>query len=75
VLENAIFTALTATGMLGTGNLVIGTSAVDADEYIIYDAATGSLSYDGDGSGLGAATKFAAVSASLALTNADFLVI
>ncbi|WP_371766852.1 DUF4347 domain-containing protein [Massilia sp.] len=75
-LENAIFTKLAATGTLGAGNLkVIGSAALDADDYIQYDKATGALYYDADGSGAGAAVKFAIVGVNLALTSTDFMVI
>ncbi len=42
---------------------------------IIYDAATGRIYYDADGSGAGAQVLFAQVTAGLALTNADFSII
>jgi Ca2+-binding RTX toxin-like protein len=75
-LENAIFTKLAATGTLGAGNFkVIGSAALDADDYIQYDKATGALYYDADGSGVGAAVKFAIVGVNLALTSTDFMVI
>ena len=66
---------MTATGTLGAGNLVIGTSAADADDYIIYNATNGALSYNADGNGAGTTVKFATLSANLVLTNSDFLVI
>nr|WP_307188758.1 DUF4347 domain-containing protein [Massilia sp. PDC64] len=75
-LENAIFTRLLATGTLGANNFkVIGSAALDADDYIQYDRTTGALYYDADGSGSGAAVKFAIVGVNLALTNTDFTVI
>ncbi len=75
-LENAIFTKLAATGALGVNNFkVIGSAALDADDYIQYDKATGALYYDADGSGAGAAVKFAIVGVNLALTSTDFMVI
>jgi hypothetical protein len=74
-LENAIYTSLTATGTLNAAFLRIGAAATDANDYIIYNSATGALSYDADGNGAGAAIQFAALSTGLALTNADFVVI
>ncbi|MFS2024119.1 DUF4347 domain-containing protein [Massilia sp. CT11-137] len=75
-LENAIFTKLAATGTLGANNFrVIGSAALDADDYIQYDKATGALYYDADGSGAGAAVKFAIVGVNLALASTDFMVI
>ena len=57
-LENAIFASLGA-GPLAAGAFVTGTAAADASDRIIYDAATGNLFYDSDGSGAGAALLFA----------------
>ncbi|WP_291982001.1 calcium-binding protein [Candidatus Accumulibacter sp. ACC005] len=73
-LENAIFTALTTTGMLAAESFRRGAVAVDADDYVIYDDVTGALYYDADGNGVAAAVQFAALSGAPALTNADFLV-
>ncbi|MBL8367611.1 MAG: calcium-binding protein, partial [Candidatus Accumulibacter sp.] len=73
-LENAIFTALTTTGTLAAEWFRWGAVAVDADDYIIYDGATGALYYDADGNGVAAAVQFAALSGAPTLTHADFLV-
>jgi Ca2+-binding RTX toxin-like protein len=75
-LENAIFTALITTGVLGTAlfkNLSLG--AIDADDRIVYNGATGALSYDADGSGVTAAIQFAQLTGNPVLTAADFIVI
>jgi Ca2+-binding RTX toxin-like protein len=75
-LENAVFTKLAATGALASANFkVLGSSALDANDYIQYDKASGNLYYDADGSGAGAAVKIAFVGVNLALTSADFTVI
>jgi Ca2+-binding RTX toxin-like protein len=37
----------------------VGPSAAGANDFILYDTATGELFYDADGSGAGAAVKFA----------------
>ncbi|QKS30942.1 MAG: S8 family serine peptidase [Candidatus Accumulibacter similis] len=73
-LENGIFTSLTQTGTLAAGSLVIGTAALDANDYLIYDSTTGALFYDPDGNGAGGAVQFAVLSTNLALTNLDFVV-
>ena len=74
-LENAIFTALATPGTLAAGRFVIGTGALDGDDNIIYNSATGGLFYDADGSGVGAQVRFATLTTGLALTNADFFVV
>lgn len=73
-LDDAVFTTLTPID-LPAGAFHIGSAAADADDRIVYDAGSGALYYDADGSGAGAAVQFATLSANLALTNADFLVI
>ncbi len=75
-LENAIFTALTATGPLTASSFVSGTGAhaMDGNDYVIYNSTTGALYYDADGSGVGAAVQFATLTGTPALTNLDFMV-
>ncbi|EXI64206.1 MAG: Cyclolysin [Candidatus Accumulibacter adjunctus] len=73
-LENAVFTSLPTTGALSAGSFVVGTAALDANDYVLYDSSTGGLFYDADGNGAGAAVKFATVAVGLALTNLDFVV-
>jgi Ca2+-binding RTX toxin-like protein len=77
-LDDAIYAALGAPGALAAGALRIVTSgfaALDADDRIIYNSANGALWYDADGNGAGAGVYFAQLSAGLALTEGDFLVI
>jgi VCBS repeat-containing protein len=74
LLDNAVFTAI-AEGGLAPGAFVLGTAAGDADDRIIYDAATGNLYYDADGNGAGAAVQFATLSGHPILTANDFGVI
>jgi Ca2+-binding RTX toxin-like protein len=75
-LENAVFSALTATGVLSAAAFAVGTAASDADDRIIYDSANGVLYYDADGAGGAAQIPFAIlVSHAGGVTNADFVVI
>ncbi|PXW89911.1 hemolysin type calcium-binding protein [Nitrosomonas sp. Nm84] len=74
-LENAVFTALTATGTLAAGQFKVGTKALDANDHIIYNNAAGTLLYDADGNGVGASVQIATVGTGLAMTNAEFVVI
>ncbi len=75
ILENAVFAALTTTGKLAASQFRIGTNALDADDFIIYNNATGVLLYDGDGNGAGAAVQIATLTGGLSMTNADIVVI
>jgi hypothetical protein len=74
-LENKVFTALGAAGALAASKFYIGAAAHDANDRIIYDPATGALYYDANGAGAGGATQVAQLSAGLALTATDFLVV
>lgn len=74
-VDDAIFRNAGPLGQLAAGAFVTGTRALDANDRFIYNAATGELLYDADGSGSGAATVFAKLGAGLALTHADFLVV
>ena len=74
-LENAVFTALMTTGTLAASQFRIGTQALDANDFIIYNNVTGALLYDANGNGAGAAVQIATIGVGLAMTNADFVVI
>ena len=74
-LENSIFTALTATGILSAAAFHIGAGAAAADDRIIYNNATGDLFYDSNGNAVGGQVQFADLSAGLSLTFKDFVVI
>ncbi|MFZ2967691.1 MAG: calcium-binding protein, partial [Sulfuricurvum sp.] len=60
-LENGIFTKLATVGTLATGNFYASATGVahDANDYILYNTASGVLSYDADGNGAGSAIAFA----------------
>ena len=65
-----------AVGTLVANAFTIGAAAADAADRIIYNAATGGLFFDRDGTGATyAAIEFASASHNLALTNADFVVV
>ncbi len=74
-LENGIFTKLMATGVLNADNFVKAAAAIDLNDYLIYNAATGALVYDADGAEAGVGVKIAVLGVNLALTNADFVVV
>ena len=48
-LRSTVFTSLA--GGLAAGNLALGAAAVDANDFLIYNSATGQVFYDADGSG------------------------
>ena len=74
-LENAVFKSLTATGMLAASQFKLGTKALDMNDFIIYNKATGALLYDVDGNGDGAAVQITTVGTGLNMTNANIVVI
>ncbi len=76
-LENAVFTALTNTGLLASDLFTSNTTglATTAGQRVIYNSATGDLYYDTNGSAAGGSVLVAHLSANLALTNLDFFVI
>jgi serralysin len=73
-LDHAIFTALAAANPLPAADFTTG-APTNASQHILYNAATGALSYDDDGSGAHAAVQFATLSTHPALTNADIFVV
>jgi Ca2+-binding RTX toxin-like protein len=79
-LDNAAFTALGADGnfVAGDGRFAAGagfTSGRDGDDRLVYDTSTGSLYYDADGNGAGAAQLVATFQANPAITATDITVI
>ncbi|WP_438748667.1 M10 family metallopeptidase C-terminal domain-containing protein [Pararhizobium sp. O133] len=77
LLDNAVFIAAGALGTLAAAAFKANTTglATDASDRIIYETDTGELFYDADGNGGGASIQFAKLAASLALTNADFVIV
>ncbi len=74
-LENAVFGALTSTGQLSSSAFYTGSAAHDATDRIIYNAGTGALYYDPDGTGASAPVQFALLGNGLRLSASDFHVI
>ncbi|MBB4154610.1 Ca2+-binding RTX toxin-like protein [Sphingomonas jinjuensis] len=62
------FAGLTS-GALASTAIAIGAAAADADDRIIYNAATGALSFDSDGIGSAAAIQFAILPTGLSATQ------
>ncbi len=75
-LENAVFTRLGAgVHALSPSFFHAGIKAADANDYIVYNKATGILSYDNDGNGAHAAIAFAVLTNKPVLAANDFQVI
>jgi hypothetical protein len=74
LLDNNIFTAINE-GSLDPSQFVVGTSAQDANDRILYDATTGNLYYDADGNGAGAAVLFATLQGHPTIIASDIIVI
>ncbi len=74
LLENAIFRGLSA-GTLAPNQFVTGSKALDTNDHVIYNKATGALLFDADGTGAKAAIQFALLAKGLSLSAGDFLVI
>jgi len=78
-LSLATFTGLgVSSGVLGAGQLRVAagaTTAATATQHLIYNSTSGTLYYDADANGAGAAVQIATLNTGLALTNADFLVV
>ena len=74
-LENAVFSALTRTGTLAATAFHSGRSLTSTDQRILYNPATGNLSYDSNGSARGGISELiATLSTRPALTSNVFVV-
>ncbi len=76
-LENAIFTKLTKTGTLSSSffRASSGGTALDSNDYILFDTATGKVYYDADGNGAAGAVHFLTlVGISSGVTASEFSV-
>ena len=69
-LDDAIFASIGPA--IDASEFVIGAAAADANDWLIYNSATGRLFYDADGNGAGPAVQFASLSTGLAMTVSDF---
>jgi hypothetical protein len=75
-LENAIFTRLTGSGELSDSQFKnVNLGSIDANDRILYNDKTGSLSYDADGSGPSPEIQFARLMNAPTITSDDFIVI
>ena len=73
-LDMSVFSSLSS-GPLNTNNFVMGSLPTDVNDYLIYDADTGTVSYDEDGSGTNSSSALLTqLSPNLALSNENFLV-
>lgn len=73
-LSAAVFRKAGPLGTLAAERFALGT-ATEGDDRILYDAATGALSYDADGNRAGAAVQFAQLATGLTLNELDFVII
>lgn len=73
LLDPEAFAAISG-GQLAASAFVVGTSAQDSTDRIIYDQATGNIYYDEDGSGGASKKIFAKVTPGTELTASDFFV-
>ena len=67
-LENAIFSKLAVAAHLSSAYFRAASHALDRNDYIVYDRATGSLFYDPNGNGAGGQVMFALFSNKPVLT-------
>jgi VCBS repeat-containing protein len=75
LLDRAVFKGLGAPGKLDWNSFQWGGMANNPHAHILYDFATGTLAYDADGSGPGAAIQFAKIAPWLWLTPDNFRII
>ena len=72
-LSRQVFSNI-ALGTLASDSFHLGEAAGDADDRIVYDAISGNIFYDEDGSGDTAAVLFATVTPGTILNSSDFVV-
>lgn len=74
VLEAEMFSVFEEDEGVLAANLVIGTQAKDANDYLIFNPTTKILSYDADGNGKGAAIDIVVLTGVTTLSASDFLI-
>jgi Ca2+-binding RTX toxin-like protein len=74
VLDDVIFKSLTNTLDLNN-NFVVGSAALQSDDYLIYNNSNGYLYYDTNGSAGGGQVAFADIGIGMTLTASDFYII
>jgi VCBS repeat-containing protein len=76
LLDDGIFSAFGSTVDAGEFRASVGGTALDGNDYLLFDTTTGSLYYDADGNGAGARQLIAVVTVtSGTIDPADFLMI
>jgi Ca2+-binding RTX toxin-like protein len=73
-LDDSVFKAAGGTGTLSQDAFVIGNSAMDASDRIIFDREAGEIYYDADGTGAAAQVLFAKLEPMTDLSYSDFIV-
>ncbi|CAA2105670.1 Bifunctional hemolysin/adenylate cyclase [Methylobacterium bullatum] len=73
-LSKSVFGDLALGQLAETAFKAIGTNPLDTDDRVLFNKATGEVSYDADGSGTGQAILFATLDKPGSLTFQDFLV-
>lgn len=73
VLTKSIFASIGAA--LDLSELRLGTAALDANDFLIYNRSNGQLFYDANGSGAGGQVLFATLAAGTVLDTSDFALV
>ena len=76
-LSLSVFSALGEAGPLGEGLFAANSTgtALDDNDYILYNTTTGALLYDADGSGAGVAVQFATLNNKPEIKENDFFAV
>ena len=74
-LDDAVFAGIGTPGSFSAAAFVVGATATDANDRLVYNSGTGQLFYDADGNGGGAAVLIATLTGNPALAASDFQVI